>query len=86
MFKCPFPGCNHAASYIIFDSHAREHGFKNMKELCKKHGRVKKLLPNSEALRWAKEQSVVLSASHFDGGEAAASRLKHRANAKNRTD
>lgn len=88
MYKCPFPGCTHLASYAILNSHAKTHGFAKVSEMTKVHGRVEKLNEDPKKLYHARQNSVDIRDSSYNNIESAMARLvkKDRSELKNRRD
>lgn len=77
MEKCPYPGCG-LVFEIVLNRHAKEHGFKNAKEMFKKHGKPIKVSVPTNVQKWAKEKTATVNKYQFEGSEIAAFRLKKR--------
>jgi hypothetical protein len=87
MYKCPYPGCDYVAAHIILNSHAKKHGYKNVKELTEAHGPIKQLQYDPKKLKHARESTVIVTESSFNSVESAIARLKKsdRSELRNRT-
>lgn len=78
MQKCPYPGCNYIAAHVILNSHAKQHGFKNVEELRKKYGPTKEPAMNTRRFNHARMETASIHSASFNNIDSALAKTRKR--------